>query len=39
MEKYTGIIIGIIGLIVFRFTIGRYLRKKIKEHKEKKNQS
>ena len=34
METYQKIIIGIIGLIIFRFTIGSYLRKKIKEHKK-----
>jgi hypothetical protein len=34
MENYTGLLIGILALIVFRYTIGSYLRKKIKEKKQ-----
>jgi len=36
MEDYKGLLIGILALVIFRFTIGSYLRKKIKEHREKK---
>jgi hypothetical protein len=36
MENYQKIIIGIIALIIFRFTIGNYLRRKIKERNKKK---
>ena len=35
MENYKGLLIGILALIVFRYTVGSFLRKKIKERREK----
>ncbi|EDP97039.1 hypothetical protein U8527_01815 [Kordia algicida OT-1] len=36
MENYKGLLIGILALIVFRYTVGSFLRRKIKERKEEK---
>ncbi|MEM6718360.1 MAG: hypothetical protein AAF611_03495 [Bacteroidota bacterium] len=39
MENYKGIILGILALIIFRYTVGSYLRKKIKERKSNKKEN
>ena len=37
MENYTGALIGIIVFVIYRFTLGNYLRKKIKKYDERKS--